>query len=109
MGDDRLRAALQASRHEVGQWLGRDDVEHAVPGTVGPPGLRRNVILVWLPDGFTFLMAGASGQPAGVLDELPRPQLPEVREGINHDTWTVGGHKARVHKGWRAVAGWVEA
>ena len=45
----------------------------------------------------------------GVLDELPRPQLPEVREGINHDTWTVGGPKARVHKGWRAVAGWVEA
>ncbi len=109
MGDDRLRAALQASRHEVGAWLGRDDVEHAVPGTVGPPGLRRNVILVWLPDGFTLLMAGASKQPAGVLDELPRPQLPDVREGFGHDRWKVAHHTVRVHKGWRAVAGWVEA
>lgn len=108
MGDDRLRAALQASRHEVGQWLGRDDVEYAVPGTVGPIGLRRNVILVWLPDGFTFLMAGAGGAPAGVIDELPRPQLPEVREGMTHDRWKVAHHTARVHKGWRAVAGWVE-
>ena len=44
-----------------------------------------------------------------VLDELPRPQLPEVREGMTHDRWRVGPHTARVHKGWRAVAGWVEA
>lgn len=109
MGDDRLRAALQASRHDVGQWLGRDDVEFAVPGTVGLPGLRRTVILVWLPDRFTLLTADAGKQPTGVLDERPRPQLPEVREGFGHDRWTVAHHAVRVHPGWRAVARWVEA
>lgn len=108
MGDDRLRAELMATRHEVGVWLGRDDVEHAVPGTVGPPGLRRNVLLVWVPGTFLLLMAGKEHRPAGVLEEMPRPVLPEIREGARTDRWTVGHQTVRVHRGWRAVAGWVE-
>ncbi len=109
MGDDRLRAELMATRHEVGAWLGRDDVEHAVPGTVGPPGLRRNVLLVWVPGTFLLLMAGKDPhKPAGILEEMPRPVLPEIHEGMRADRWTVGHQSLRVHRGWRAVAGWVE-
>jgi hypothetical protein len=109
VGDDRLRAELMATRHEVGTWLERDDVEHAVPGTVGPPGLRRNVLLVWVPGTFLLLMAGKDPhKPAGILEEMPRPVLPEVHEGMRADRWTVGHQSVRVHRGWRAVASWVE-
>jgi hypothetical protein len=98
-----------ARRHEVGAWLGRDDVEHAVPGTVGPPGLRRNVLLVWVPGLFLLLLAGKDGRtPAGVIEELARPVLPEVREGMRTDRWQVHQQAVRVDRGWRAVAGWVE-
>jgi hypothetical protein len=54
-------------------------------------------------------MAGKDGRtPAGVLDELPRPVLPEVHEGMRADRWQVAHQSVRVHRGWRAVAGWVE-
>jgi hypothetical protein len=109
MGDDRLRAALMASRRTAGTWLGRDDVQFAVPGYVGPRPISRQVVLVWLPDGMVVLMAAGDHEPVGVLDEFPRPQVPEVREGMTWDRWRVEHYKVRVHKGYRAVAGWVES
>jgi hypothetical protein len=108
MGDDRLRASLMASRHTAGTWLGRDDVQFAVPGYVGPRPIRRQVVLVWLPDQMVVLMAAGDHEPVGVLDEFARPVLPDVREGMTWDSWRFEHYRVRVHKGYRAVAGWVE-
>lgn len=108
MGDDRLRASLMASRHAASTWLRRDDVEHAVEGFVGARPFSRPVLLVWVPGRLLVLDVGSDGAPAAVLDDLPRPQLPDVREGLTWDSWRLAGRRVRVHRGWRAVAGWVE-
>ncbi len=118
MGDDRLAAVLAARRRQVATMMNRRDCEVAVLASAGwRPGLAlftpveaftRPVVLAWVPESVLVYKADLAGAPVRLLDELPRPQSPDVREGAIYDSWRLAGHRYRVHRMFRSVAQQVE-